>query len=163
MKWIAFFLVFLVGTAQASSDTPFLLEKKGILPSGMRYEIKVQEAPYAPSLQLPEDDCGMWGVDCGNPKFSINMLSLKLNDKKVHWPHKYVADLSYVRKVEIKEAKAGVKLLIHGGDAAGSYSAEFLIKKNRLVERIVRHGEFPDEVWEKTLVCNDLLDQPERY
>ena len=45
-----------------------------------------------------------------------------------------------------------------GGDAAGSYVAKFKIKKNRLIERIVRMGEFPDDVWEKSTLHNNLWD-----
>jgi len=156
-------LVALAVAVHASSDAPFLFEKKGTLPSGIRYELEVREGPYRPSLKLPEDDCGMWGVDCGDPIYSVQSLTLKLNGKKIHFPHKFVADLSHVSSVEIKDVKGGVKILLRGGDASGSYAAEFLVNKKRLVQRIVRHGEFPTEIWEKTTIGDDLLDHPERY
>jgi hypothetical protein len=164
MKTTTIILLVILATAvYASPDAPFQFERKGTLPSGVRYELKVTEGPYRPYPQLPSDDCGMWGVDCGSPRYSVQDLTLKLNDKKVHFPHKFVDDLSHVRSVEIKDDKNGMRILLRGGDAAGSYSAEFLVRKLRLVERIVRHGEFPDEVWEKTVIGNDLLDHPERY
>jgi len=105
----------------------------------------------------------MWGVDCGDPIYSVQSLTLKLNGKKVHFPHKFVADLGPVSFVEIKDVKGGVKILLRGGDASGSYDAEFLVKKHRLVERIVRHGEMGDELSEKTVIRDDLRDHPEKY
>lgn len=156
-------LLALAAGVQVWSDAPFLFEKKGTLPSGIRYELEVREGPYRPCPKLPEDDCGMWGVDCGDPIYSVQRLTLKLNGKKVHFPHKFVADLSHVSFVEIKGVKGGVEILLRGGDASGSYAAEFLVTKKRLVQRIVRDGEFPTEIWEKTVIGNDLLDHPERY
>jgi hypothetical protein len=145
------------------SDAPFLFEKNDTLPSGVRYELKVKHGEYRPSLQLPEDDCGMWGVDCGDPDYSVESLTLKLNDQKVHFPHKFVADLGHVSFVEIKDVNGGVKILVRGGDASGSYDAEFLVRKHRLVERIVCHGEMGEELSEKTVIRNDLRDHPENY
>ena len=164
MKTTIILLLALLTTAvYASPESPFQFEKRGTLPSGVRYELKIIEGQFLPSPQVPADDCGMWGVDCGNPKYSVQNLTLKLNDKKVHFPHKFVADLSNVRSVEIKDDKSGIKIFLRGGDAAGSFTAEFIVRKLRLTERIVRHGEFPDEIWEKTVIGNDLLDHPERY
>jgi hypothetical protein len=145
------------------SHAPFLFEKNGTLPSGVRYELQVKQGQYRPSLQLPEDDCGMWGVDCGDPNYSVESLTLKLNGKNVHFPHKFVADLGHVSFVEIKDVKGGVKILLRGGDASGSYDAEFLVRKHRLVERIVCHGEMGEELSENTVIRDDLRDHPERY
>ena len=156
-------LAILATTVYAAPAAPFRFEKKGTLPSGVRYELMVTEGPFRPNPQLPTDDCGMWGTDCGTPTYSVQNLTLKLNGKEVHFPHKFVADLSHIRSVEINNVKDGIEIILHGGDAAGSFTAEFLVRKQRLVERLVRHGEFPDEVWEKTLIGNDLLDHPERY
>jgi hypothetical protein len=42
------------------------------------------------------------------------------------------------------------QLEIHGGDAGTSYNVILKFDKGHLSEKIVRHGEFPDEAWELT-------------
>ena len=156
-------LFFLASSAHAISNSPFVFEKKGELPSGIVYELTVKESKYTALPQLQKDDCGMWGADCADPHFSINILSLMIDNKKVLLPFKFFSDLGDVNKIDISDSNSNFKLVILGGDGAGSYSAEFLFNNNRLIERIVRSGEFPDEIWEKTTIGNDLLDHPERY
>ncbi len=41
-------LLALAAGVQAWSDAPFLFEKEGTLPPGIRYELKVREGPYRP-------------------------------------------------------------------------------------------------------------------
>jgi len=52
--------------------------------------------------------------------------------------------------MQLSERKGLFVVALVGGDAADSFTAEFIFRGVYLVERIVRHGEFP-EAYERTL------------
>lgn len=93
-----------------------------------------------------------WGAENACPRNIIGALEVKVSGEPVFIPLSVYADLGNPRTVRIesrKESGQFVVILI-GGDAATSYSATLEFRGNLLTERIVRHGEFPDESWEKT-------------
>jgi hypothetical protein len=73
-------------------------------------------------------------------------------------PWKFYSDLSAIHIADFKKTDDSYQLILKGGDAAGLFRADFKIKNFRMIERIVRVGEFPDEVWEKTILHNELWD-----
>jgi len=60
-----------------------------------------------------------------------------------------------VNRVEITEEEGNLVLNLRGGDAAGSYRARFLFGEYE-IERMVRGGEFPNSLWERTVYHNSL-------
>lgn len=59
--------------------------------------------------------------------------------------------------------EAVIYIIIDGGDAAGSYRAVFTVRGGIVVERLVAHGEFRHEIWERTMYHDDFDEHPERY
>jgi hypothetical protein len=80
-------------------------------------------------------------------------LEVKVGGKPIFVPLSAFADLGNPRKVRIesRKEKGRFAVILTGGDAATSYSATLEFRDNLLSERLVRHGEFPDQSWEKTL------------
>ena len=108
-----------------------------------------------------------WRRDYYSGWAPVKRVLIKVNSNAVDIPQSSFQDLYAVSSMEMFERKGSLYLLIGGGDAGESYSATFRIissarvkGKFRLSERILRHGEFPDEVWEKTIYQNTIWDDP---
>jgi len=155
--------VLLAASGAFAAEALFSVHESATLPSGVRYELEVREIAYVPPEPRVAEETGFWGTDGGIPKRVVQTFSLRLNGKPVYIPRKFYSDLSQVNTVNVGETKQGVRILVKGGDAAGGYSSELLVNKRRLVERMTRVGEFPNEVWERVILHNELLDHPERY
>ncbi len=93
-----------------------------------------------------------WGAENTCPRNIINALEIKDSGKSVFIPLSAFADLGNPRTVRIESRKGNDQfaVVLIGGDAATSYSATLEFRDSLLIERVVRHGEFPDESWEKT-------------
>lgn len=98
---------------------------------------------------------------------SIRRVTIQLNGSPVVIPQSAFEDIYSVSSMSIEEKGGVILLTMSGGDAGGSYLATFKIIPSRrtrgrfrLSERIHRHGEFPDEVWEKTTYRNAIWDDP---
>lgn len=94
----------------------------------------------------------MWGGDeTSPPKRIIKAITVLRNGKMIFIPLSAYADIGNPRKIFLEKLPAhGFRLIISGGDAAGSYTAILDFKKNEISRRKVVSGEFPKEVWEET-------------
>lgn len=156
MKKIIILLLLIVPTLAVAANTPFSLKESGKLPSGIKYSLAIKEVPFQRTSKTQPDDGSMWGIDGGYPTFVVQKISLKLNGREADLPRKFWADISEISSAKIKEdTKKNIVLTIQGGDAAGSYVATFKFRKGVLVERLVRMGEMPDEIWEKTEIHHE--------
>ncbi|MEW6108482.1 MAG: hypothetical protein AB1632_04830 [Nitrospirota bacterium] len=79
-------------------------------------------------------------------------MEVKVGGESIFIPLSAFADLGNPRSVNIESGKRKNRfaVVLNGGDAATSYTARFDFRDNILSERVVRHGEFPDQSWEKT-------------
>jgi hypothetical protein len=146
----------IAAAALAEEPGPFLLDQSGELPSGKSYRLVIHEAPYQRRPLEQPDDGSRWGIDGGFPRFYVEELTLTLGKLSVWIPRKFHTDLSHVHRASMQEQRGAVVLRLEGGDAAGSFAAEFRFRGGNFVERLVRHGEFPDEVWERTIYRHQL-------
>jgi hypothetical protein len=160
MKTLTIFFVaiyfILICSSNAVAEPSFLYRESGKLPSGLNYSLVIKESPYQRTPKSEPDDGSMWGIDGGYPTFIVQKFSLKLNGRDILIPRKFWADICNLSKASINEEKKCVVITIKGGDAAGSFIAKYKIKGDNLVERLVRHGEMSDEVWEKIEIHHDL-------
>lgn len=94
----------------------------------------------------------MWGGDdMSPPKKIIKSITVVKNGQMIFIPLSAYSDLGNPRKISLEKRPAhGFRLIINGGDAAGSYSAMLDFKNNEISRRKVVLGEFPKEVWEET-------------
>ena len=146
-----------LGAAPTSPSKLFELSETGKLPSGRSYSLVIEERPYSPRPGEPEDDGSRWGIDGGYPKSCIGNLELKLDGKSLPMVRKLYQDLSGVYKAEVREVGGEVELRLLGGDGAGSFEARYIWRPHE-IERLLRHGEVPEAVWEKTIVHNSCPD-----
>jgi hypothetical protein len=134
------------------------LELKGRFADGRRYRMVLIESKYRSKLR---DDGSFWGTDGGIPQKIISYLSLHINGEEVQFPRKSYGDLCelHTSYTSIELSKKKILIKMEGGDAAGSFRAEFFVEKYkqgyRLSERMIKNGEEPDAIWEKTIYHND--------
>ena len=159
MKSSIFFIFFVFSTLALANNFEF--KDEGRMKSGAMYSVEVRESAYKANPLGYPDGRGMWGIDGGIPHSRIDILKVKIDGEDVLLPHKYFSDLCNISKVVVFEAEGNLKISIKGGDAAGSFTAEYLISNHTLQERIVRLGEFPDEVWEKIIFHNTIWNDPD--
>jgi hypothetical protein len=138
----------LVGLVEAGS--PLRFTKNGTLPSGKPFSVVISERRFVKGPGAQPDDGSIWGIDGGFPTNVVNEFSVLIEGKPILIPRKYLADISNLYSVDVRAEKDLVVILLKGGDAAGSFSAEYRVHLNGSLVRIIRHGEVPDEHWEKT-------------
>jgi len=101
-----------------------------------------------------------WGTERICPKNIVDRLEVKYKGKNVFVSLSAFSDLSNVRNLDIeydkKETSSEYFVILSGGDAAFSYTAKLKFKGVTLQEKLVRHGEFPDKAWEKTIYGYNL-------
>lgn len=94
----------------------------------------------------------MWGGDeTSPPKRVIKAITVFRSGQMIFMPLSAYVDLGNPREISLEKLPAhGFRLILSGGDAAGSYKAILDFKKSDISRRKVISGEFPKEVWEET-------------
>jgi|WetSurMetagenome_2_1015567.scaffolds.fasta_scaffold620617_1 hypothetical protein len=156
VRYFLMILIFSFAQDAFAENVPFVFNETGKFPSGKSYSLKIEEHPFSKSPNTKPDDGSTWGIDGGYPLNVVKKFFLRLNEVEISIPRKYYSDICDISKVSIEEKQELVILKVKGGDGAGSFNAEYVFKNNRLIERMVRMGEFPDEVWEKTILHNEM-------
>jgi len=92
----------------------------------------------------------------------VESVQITVNDEPVIIPQSAFSDLYAIYSCKISEESGCALLSIVGGDAGNGYTAQFKIIEckgkepfYRISERVWRAGEFPKEIWEKTIYNND--------
>lgn len=155
---ISILAIFLL-SAYSYADVPDKIIQSGKLDSGKSYKLEIRTSKFKIKSDSRKDDGSIWGIDGGYPRTKTDVLLFQIDGKPAYIPWKLYIDLTDIRTARVLEDDGFVKIIIKGGDAAGSYDAEFRIKDMRLVERIVHVGEFYNEVWEKTILHNELWNK----
>lgn len=120
------------------------------LSDGTSIKVKVQKI-NRPS-GYPYKDALMWGSDLPSlPPTVITKMEVQIGKDKTFIPLSAYSDLGDPGHVLLEKADRGFKLVITGGDAAGSYKAVLVFDRENIKRRKVMHGEFPDEVWQETV------------
>lgn len=153
-KLIAFLFILLVISpldVHASSNT-VSRDKELIAESGGR-SVRVVVSSFPGSQECKAASSWRWGAENSCPRTFVVALDVKTADTSSFIPLSAFADLGQPRNVRIesRKGKGRFAVVLTGGDAATSYTATLEFRDNRLTERVVRHGEFPSQSWEKTL------------
>ena len=114
-------------------------------------KVYVTKSTYPDSMECKSASSWRWGAENKCPNFYISEMLVSRDDETIFIPLSAFADLGNPKDVKVEShSKDGFSVVVIGGDAATSYTARLEFNKSVLVEKIVRHGEFPDEAWEKT-------------
>jgi len=99
----------------------------------------------------PHQQSFSWGGDESSiPKRFVTAIEVKVGSERLIVPFSAYSDLGNPYQASLEKMKRGFKIILKGGDAAGSYTAELVFSKVNIQRRKVTHGEFPDEVWQET-------------
>ena len=150
--------------SRASAGDPEKISLTGRLGGGESYSLSALVAPVTLVEDGTADGWGIWGADVSPSKSGFASFDLLVAGRTVFIPRKALWDLRNISRVYVSIPKGSKhQLVVHvrGGDAGASYSAQFVVKRGFLHERIVRHGEFPDETWERTTYSSALEKRPD--
>lgn len=142
-----------LGLASAIAQNAPLLPDTELSAESGRINVKVLVTPFPGAQTCKAASSWRWGAENACPNAVIGSVELRVNAELVFVPISAFADLGNPRVVQIDQRKGKDRfaVILVGGDAATSYKATLEFQKNILLERVVRHGEFPAESWERTI------------
>jgi hypothetical protein len=144
----------LVDSAGAAESTSFRHEKTYLLPSGKSVSVIFRERQCRRG-ECREADSGVWGIDEGIPHVVTEVFRVVIDGKEFAIPEKFYRDLINTRHLNVFEQDRRVVVELKGGQAAGAYTARFLLGGMCGFERKVC-GEACNEIWEQTVWYNSF-------
>lgn len=147
MKMKLFIVAILLCLASANLNAEVLAQEINI--KGIKWSVVGKTT--TDSIPKAHKDGIWWGVEFSEPISVIDRLEIKKGDTKIPVRLSAYADLANVKKIEIKKQGKMIVVQIQGGDAAGAFVAEIMIKNDKVVERTVRNAEFPERVLERDI------------
>jgi hypothetical protein len=136
------------------TGVPFLHEKTYTLLSGKKVAVTFRER-QCKSSECREADGGLWGTDGGMPRFVTEAFLVFIDGRQFYIPEKFYKDLTNTYQVNVSEQRDRVIIELKGGDAAGAYTARFLLGGMCGFERKIC-GEICNEIWEQTTWYNSF-------
>ena len=147
------FLFFAIWSIDVYSASDAASKDKELIAESGRISVRVtvSSSPEAQTCQTASS--WRWGAENVCPRTFVGALEVKAAGTLLFIPLSAFADLGEPRnvRVETRKGKSRFAVVLIGGDAATSYKATLEFRDNFLSERVVRHGEFPAQSWEKTL------------
>jgi len=148
----ATFVLFSIWTHTEAA--PFRHEKSYTLPSGKRVAAVFRERPCKPG-ECSEADSGVWGTDGGIPLFVTEVFRVHIDGREFIIPRKFYKDLTNTYFLDVLEQNGKVVVELKGGEAAGAYTARFVLGGMCGFERKIC-GEVCSEIWEQTTWYNSF-------
>ena len=96
-------------------------------------------------------------------KTCVEGMQLTIKGQTIHFPKTMVASLYEPHWLRVQVDGRKVYLIIDGLDAADSYRAIFTVENGLFTQRVLAHGEFSHQIWERTVYHDDFDEHPERY
>ena len=146
--------ILLVNSAEAAESPSFRHEKTYLLPSGKSITVVFRERQCKRG-ECHEADSGVWGIDGAVPRVITQVFRVAINGKEFAIPEKFYRDLTNTRHLNVFEQEGRVVVELKGGQAAGAYTARFLLGGMCGFERKVC-GEVCNEIWEQTIWHNSF-------
>jgi hypothetical protein len=101
----------------------------------------------------PNASSWRWGSEQVCPRRRVASLDVAFEGRPVFIPYSAFADLGNPTSIQVESSAKSTlySIKIVGGNAGTSYSAVLKFKSGLLLEKMVLHGEFPADAWEKTI------------
>ena len=133
------------------------IEKSFVMSDGTSYLVRLKQELPARLSDKSFQKYGHWGATGRNPSYCVSSFTVTRRNIAVHVNEKAFLDLCNVSSLELSERNGRFIVSLEGGDAGDSFSAQYQFQGAYLLERMVRHGEFPD-VYERTLYSHNTHD-----
>ncbi len=146
--------ILFTGSAGAAESASFRHEKTYLLPSGKSISVVFKERQCRRG-ECNETDSGVWGIDGGVRRVITQVFRVTIDGKEFAIPEKFHRDLTNTRHLDVFEQDGRIVVELKGGQAAGAYTAYFLLGGMCGFERKVC-GEVCNEIWEQTVWYNSF-------
>lgn len=130
------------------AKSPKYAEPKVIELTNKGITVRITKTPYRKDLPNGFGKGSWWGTDDSFPEYVITNIEVRINGSKIFMPLSTYGDLSDPTECYLKSIPKGVVIVINGGDTAGAYEADIIIKDYFVQEKKVKLLEFPDETWQ---------------
>lgn len=143
----------IVCSPSAIAQSSALLHDTELSAESGRINVKILVAAPSDSQGCKTASSWRWGAENTCPNTLIGAVEVRVNTGLAFVPLSAFADLGNPRIVRIvgRKGEGRFAVMVIGGDAATSYKATLEFREDLLLERVVRHGEFPAESWERTI------------
>ena len=94
---------------------------------------------------------GWWGAEQYGTLRVVSRITIKRGKNFLVVPVSAFSGLSLARELYVIPSKNGCKVKVVGSDASGAYTCVIVVRRDKVVERTVRLGEFPDLCYERTI------------
>ena len=89
-------------------------------------------------------------------------MQINLKGQTLKFPAAMVTPLNEPHRLKVQIDGEEVYIIIDGLDAAASYRAIFTVDNDFITQRLVALGEFPHQIWERTIYHDEFDEHPER-
>ena len=123
------------------------------------------------AIQLPPESMDAvdsyegWQLEKISTHDTIAKINILVNGKPVFFPYSSILGVTYPDRFKIWEEGRQIYLQLSLGDGGYAYTLILKIAPSKrkpgfyaISERLLKNGEFPSEVWEKTQYHNDRWD-----
>jgi hypothetical protein len=93
----------------------------------------------------------------------VTAINLSIEGRSIAFSSQVIAPLLEPHWAQLRRDGKRTYLVIDGLDAAASYRAIFTIENGFVQQRLIAHGEFKQEIWERTVYHDDFDLHPDRY
>lgn len=112
------------------------------------YDFRLSYTPRAMGASEAEE---WWGGGFDQRHYRVlSRITGTHKGKPLFIPPSAYAGIAVVDETGVSLTKGGCILTLSGADAGSAYTMKLYLHGNRVTQRIVRLGEFPDDIWEKT-------------
>ena len=117
--------------------------------------LRPDQGDHGGPLSSGEDQDGHW-------KTCVRGLQISLKGQTLKFPAAMVTPLNEPHRLKVQIDGEKVYIIIDGLDAAASYRAIFTVDNKFITQRLVALGEFPHQIWERTIYHDEFDEHPER-
>lgn len=156
ISFLSFICLFFTGISSAENiQNPILLDGKTSRGVPVIIEVCTIKDPSEIYYKYNQG----WGTMRNKPKNLITNIDIKFGNQQGYLSLSAYCDLTNSYDYSLKFMENSYILVIRGGSASTSYTAELTFENLFLQKRKVTHGEFPDQTWEETIYSYILESQ----
>ncbi len=112
------------------------------------FEFLVEEVPFEEVAADRSSVKSWWGADGQRPPLVVKRITFRIGGRDVIFPREAYADLgdmAYPPRLRVEQHGRDLHLSLSASDAHAGYTATFVVRGRKLIQRIVELGESPEE------------------
>ncbi len=112
------------------------------------FEFLVEEVPFQEVATERTSVKSWWGADGQRPPLVVKRITFRIGGQAVVFPPEAYADLGdmiYPPRLSVQQRGPELHLFLSASDAHAGYTATFVVRGRKVIQRIVESGESPEQ------------------